>query len=383
MLVINKELLKNISYRHEQGESIRSISKDLSLDANRICRNLREEGYQVYKTKIREPMLLRAELLLSQGQTLGQAASSVGLSLECLSKYMKSRGINCGQSIPTEEEVLLALSRYLRGESLLNIANSMGFYYETLTKYMKVKGCRVERGMGSSIEPLDFKYLDEIWDKYPALDTYIGHELSNLYNPEAHYWLGMLAADGYITDKGMIRLGLIDEEVINNFKSFMGITSRTTITKPKALSHHPLYYTQTNNTQLKDFLISIGITPRKTHTIKMAIPISFPFIRGLIDGDGCVHVRSESPGCIVVSIVSASLPFLEQVSNFLTEHRIVNKIGSKQGSVWSLTISNKDNVYNLYKALYYKANNYMARKREKYSPLFVDREDPFLSDQEV
>ncbi len=89
-----------------------------------------------------------------------------------------------------------------------------------------------------------------------------------------------------------------------------------------------------------DFLLSIGLTPAKSKTLK-ALKIPDPyfadFLRGCLDGDGNIHVfyHPESRrGQLALRLVSASLDFLQWL-----RQEVAHRFGIRRGSIQKATRS--------------------------------------------
>jgi len=89
-----------------------------------------------------------------------------------------------------------------------------------------------------------------------------------------------------------------------------------------------------------------------------------PFIRGVIDGDGCIKVSPQ-----YVAIYSASPKFLYQVQGILEKSGIsTNRVYKERDrELYTLGISGQKNIYNLYKLMYSQEPEYhYPRKKEKF-----------------
>jgi hypothetical protein len=141
-----------------------------------------------------------------------------------------------------------------------------------------------------------------------------------------------------------------------------------------------------------DWLVSIGLTPRKSLTIgPLAVPDAyFPdFFRGCIDGDGTVLVYTDRYHAtkkasyvytrLYVSLVSASRPFVDWMR--ATIYRLLSLSGGihvkwtrgLRRPVWILRYSKKASV-RLLSWMYYAPDvPCLARKRAKAEPFILSR----------
>jgi hypothetical protein len=118
------------------------------------------------------------------------------------------------------------------------------------------------------------------------------------------YWLGFIAADGYIVNNPSkvvgIQLSETDISVLESFKSHIEsdipirtIKARTLKNKEKVYNSKPCVRFHIGSKQMFDDLVSHGITQNKSKTLSNIIeniPYEFrdSFIVGYIDGDGTV-----------------------------------------------------------------------------------------------
>lgn len=139
------------------------------------------------------------------------------------------------------------------------------------------------------------------------------------------YGVGLLATDGCLSsDNRHIEFSSKDKERVANFKECFRITNRITLKRRGTFPKTQCYRVQFGNVKLYDFLIKIGLYPHKSHTLReLKIPKKFfaDFLRGVIDGDGCIdyfmHSESEEKQ-FRIRIASASRNFFEWLSYMLS-----------------------------------------------------------------
>jgi intein/homing endonuclease len=189
----------------------------------------------------------------------------------------------------------------------------------------------------------------------------LNNPFTNLENEETQYWLGMLAADGCVSSKKYsISLGLKDVEHVLKYKDFISptLTAYYKINKAGSTICTVLF----GSIIAHKYLISLGITPRKSLTLEMNIPITRHFFRGVFDGDGYSPRAGQS-----AKITSGSLKFLNQLSKFLFDNNIKNRIAIQQRSkniIYALYIT-ASQFTDFYKLLYEDATIFMQRKEER------------------
>ncbi|MFA4888956.1 MAG: hypothetical protein WC628_05225 [Candidatus Omnitrophota bacterium] len=185
------------------------------------------------------------------------------------------------------------------------------------------------------------------------------------------YCVGLLTSDGNLSKDGRhITLVSKDKEVIKTFKDCLRLSNRIAVKNSGFNKSGSYYYLQFGDTKLYRWLNSIGIHQNKSKTISsLRIPNKyfFHFLRGLLDGDGCItsFKHPESKHCqIRVKFCSASKDFIHWLDSK------IYKLLSIKGSIQSLPrifelIYYKSDSIKLLKRIYRKAFVFLERKRDK------------------
>jgi hypothetical protein len=191
---------------------------------------------------------------------------------------------------PAEQSV--AVREYSRGRSILSIAKSLRVDWETVHRVLVLSGVEV-RGQSES----NRRYtLDE--------------RAFERDDPESRYWLGFVLADGCIrvAPPGRGGTGLIlglaarDAGHLESFRSFVRgdhpIRTRPATGNTSGRGHRAATI-RAYSRPLVDSLIALGVRPDKTQTAAAPPRLAddADFWRGVIDGDGCLHLRTP-PGSV-------------------------------------------------------------------------------------
>ncbi|MCC6323890.1 LAGLIDADG family homing endonuclease [Candidatus Nomurabacteria bacterium] len=108
------------------------------------------------------------------------------------------------------------------------------------------------------------------------------------WTPDLAYIVGLIATDGCLSPDGRhLTFTSCDLKLIETFKKCLKLNNKIGTTDTKALK------IQFGDIQFYKWLLSIGLTPAKSHTIReIKIPKEFfrDFIRGHLDGDGSITV---------------------------------------------------------------------------------------------
>ncbi len=162
----------------------------------------------------------------------------------------------------------------------------------------------------------------------------VNNNFFKTWSPEMSYVVGFISADGSLEDASYLRgkylrLCSSETEVLEKIKTAMGSEHKMVKIKPREFTlggkryiSKEQYMLRIGDHGLYNDLISLGITPNKSKTINLPnIPTKFlaPFIRGYLDGDGCVNIYDKKQR-LTVTFTSGSKLFLEQLS------RVINLI---------------------------------------------------------
>lgn len=247
------------------------------------------------------------------------------------------------------------LRMYEVGKTPTEIAEYYGCSLSNITRRLKKAGINFIR---------DYSKDRRVRTNRHKVDTTFFKEIDT---EEKAYFLGMMMADGSVgTTKTQFYLKLKDEDVIVKFKEALKCDY--------SIRHHnnPCnYILQVSCQELIDDLIKWGCTPNKTHTLqlpKIKENLMHHFIRGFMDGDGCIRV-GKTRSTDYFDIVSASKVFIEQLREVLlpyTSHIGISK--ETKYDVWHIRCAGKQ-VKFLLDWIYKDATIYMQRKFFKYQLL--------------
>jgi intein/homing endonuclease len=207
---------------------------------------------------------------------------------------------------------------------------------------------------------------------------YINHDFFENINSELKsYILGFLVADGNISCKKgnrqqrisfcnniddlevieLIRDSIIPEFVLKTInKSTDSITRKNTI------------IFKFSSQQIADDLLRLGVTPNKTQDLQFTILDKIPshlirdFIRGFLDGDGCV-TKSE------IKFVSTSKPFMQEIESIFNELGTTSRLRTDCNKMeyYRLMINlGYESRQKIFDYLYKDSNYYLSRKKAKF-----------------
>lgn len=200
------------------------------------------------------------------------------------------------------------------------------------------------------------------------------------WSPNFAYAIGLITTDGNLSKDGRhLSLTSKDYQLITTFKECLNLTNSIG-RKGRGYSREKKYFVlQFGSVNLYKFLLGIGLMPAKSKKLgPVQIPNEFfaDFLRGCIDGDGCIDVRSHPESKhpqLRIRIVSASQPFLDWL--LITINQEVGLEGGWIALVggYSVLTYAKNNSTKILKYIYYpKVRSFLDRKYRIAQPFLAD-----------
>lgn len=241
-----------------------------------------------------------------------------------------------------QEEVFKLFNQGLDAEQ---IAEKLEMSKYNVWRYGRLHGLKF-KGKGSTTR----RFLD--------VNPFIEH------THESDYWLGMLISDGGLRTKlnsGSFHLGLIDFEHMVKYQKFLKWPK-----SPKKHKNRTTYGLTISHKETFNYLVSLGITPNKSKTVKLKMPMNRDILRGIFDGDG--YAPKETTRWGRPKITSASLELLNQIKNFLKSKNIDSNIlvqqVKKETTTWYLIVP-RVQCCKFYNLMYDKCSIFLERKHTK------------------
>lgn len=242
---------------------------------------------------------------------------------------------------------------------------------KTVGKYLNKAGYQSNPKYARHINPeklrkYDYSIADSIFDK---IDT-----------EEKAYWLGFLYADGYVSEfNNTIELALeeLDINHLMAYRSFLGLEDKPLNKKVKIVNSKEFYSYRFsfNSVKAKQALMRLGCTPQKTFSLTFPNEDQIPdylihhFIRGYIDGDGCIYTNKSK---ISIEVLGTEA--------FLTGYKQWINLGNSK--IYHFKHSNIKRVVNSYRQalnilerIYNNATIYLERKHKKYLDYLAVRQE--------
>lgn len=273
------------------------------------------------------------------------------------SNHINTDNVNIVRSTPKE-----VFEELLSGDTAMNLeelGKKFGVCQTTIKRRLSELGLHTKRN----------------YDKFAKFNI---HKFDTIDTEEKAYWLGFLYADGCVVSKRHVvslRLAEVDYDHLLKFKAFLEDTRDNDVIKKEGRTLSATgktYYSfeyHVNSEYFKKSLITLGCVPKKSLVLKFPDinifsnpKLVYDFIRGYVDGDGCI---SEEKGRIAISILGTE-DFLLGVQSYLPNFKSVLRYNNNGLHRVRCTSHKADEV--TYK-LYGEATIYLERKYEKFAAL--------------
>lgn len=310
-----KELINELINLYDKGYSAKEIGEKLDLDPSTIIKHLKENGIKIRKTKVTQGMIDRVCKEYQDGLSQEKVAKNNKTSPVTVRRILKNNGI----PIRKQEE-------WLR-------------HYD-----------------------LNQEYFDVIDTQNKA------------------YFLGFMYADGNVSKSNnaiQIALQARDLHILESFKRELGCVDKPLYLverSKKNKNHSDIYGLMIKSEHMHDSLCKLGIIPQKTHIIKYPFFISKDlqkhFIRGAMDGDGCIHATNLSNEKEIRSVdICGTYDFCNGLKEVIEGNLGIHCsliLSNKTSNIYKMTISGRNQSTKFLDWIYEDAELYLYRKYETY-----------------
>lgn len=196
------------------------------------------------------------------------------------------------------------------------------------------------------------------------------------WSPNLSYVVGLLVTDGNLSKDGRhISLRSSDLDLLNTFKLCLNLDNKIGTSYSNGFTKKPSYIVQFGSVQLYKWLIKIGLTPAKTHTIsKIDLSDNYfrDFLRGHLDGDGTILTYTDKYNAykdrrytnlrVYLKFISVSEDHIKWLKNKIQEltpfkgslTKTIMK-NPKRVPMWTIKFSKKESI-ELLQWIYYKTD---------------------------
>jgi hypothetical protein len=261
--------------------------------------------------------------------------------------------------------------------SASKVGEYLGVNQRSIREYVK------ELGIGRS-----YKEAMAVFSRNSCNYTNIDF-FENIDTEEKAYWLGFIYADGNVDkNKTLLTIGLkdVDENHLLKFSKIFGkrLEKRELKKYKNIKSNRVVVYCRIGNKYLCETLTGKGVEPRKTYKDSIEILNHIPdyllrhFIRGLFDGDGCVHINKHKncdTFCSRVTYLS-NKSLIDKIKSIFREELDLNNVRVYNKKYYSsIQYGSDKDIRRLYNYMYDDANVYLERKRDIFDSYFKYRDN--------
>ncbi|MCZ2224542.1 MAG: hypothetical protein LC122_13035 [Chitinophagales bacterium] len=298
--------------------------------------------------------------LYKSGETPKEIGEAFNIYSNSVTRLLKRNGVERTQLIRlTEEQEKYILEKYNSGISSEDIAKEMNIVGSTVTRAIKRQGGKIRPATENKR-----KYKINM-DYFEKIDT-----------EEKAYFLGFLYSDGHIhSNDNTVTITLKDNdvEILKKFSNIIYGFEKLYEQKRKLKDGTEARYISLSfqGEKIHSDLIKLGCTPVKSHTITfptfLADNLYRHFIRGVLDGDGCIYTPSK-PGLNPCVDITSNEFFLKGLSEHVknTINVICGIYGRKDKKSKGLQITGKFKIKKFLDYIYKDSTIYLQRKFDKY-----------------
>ncbi len=197
------------------------------------------------------------------------------------------------------------------------------------------------------------------------------------WSPGLAYIIGLVTTDGNLVKDGRhINFTSKDLQLVKLFRDILGLKNKITIKSSGSLKLKKYFFLQFGDINFYKFLLSIGLTPKKSLTlsaIKVPDIYFFDFLRGHFDGDGTFYSywdsRWRSSFMLYTVFISASKKHILWLQNEIYKKLCINGHLTKSGNkaCYQLKYAKEESA-KLIAKIYYRKN--LPRLERKYKKVY-------------
>lgn len=214
-------------------------------------------------------------------------------------------------------------------------------------------------------------YVEYVLEKYTDRKYKIDESFLNYIDNEAKaYFLGWLWTDGSVSGRDnciAFQLQSNDKAVLELFSNWFYGQNLVKTYQRETFKNGDYVSLQLYSKRLKERVIELGCVPNKTFVIQypeINNSLHRHFIRGVLEGDG--HISKAYNCNISITIVSASLIFLEQLKEVIKSNLNVNVEVYDRVSIKSLKVSGIADTNKFLNWVYQDSSCVLSRKYQRY-----------------
>ena len=350
---LTKEDISNVIEMYKSGLSTNKIGDKMGVDAESIRYQLKRNGVEIRSTcKIDESGEGDVVQAYSSGKTISSIAKEKGVSASVVIRVLEKNNIELrdyNKRKFNKDQYPDLLKNYYSGMSSGDIAKKYGLKPSVITDTLHKAGCV-------------FRDNSEHHQTYK-----LDHSVFENKSEDLMYWLGFIASDGNIHDNCLNITAHSDDAY--HLQSFLDFCKSTHLVRSN--KNENTHRVDIRNRKLANILIELGITKNKSLTFSPTKEMceSTSFWRGMVDGDGSIHITKK--GNLSMYLCGGSIDCIQAFEKWVKSKTDTKANIYKGASAYYFIISGRHAV-RIANELYGGNPNYaLKRKLDKLKP-FVD-----------
>ena len=269
-------------------------------------------------------------------------------------------GIQPNGHMPSQEQINLVCELYQKGISQDKLENIVHLTRPTIRKILRNNNIHIRKPT-------------EIEKQYPVDSNYF----NKIDTPNKAYILGFFYADGNVgADTYAIH-------ILESMKKELGFPQKPLIfderSKKYGNNKQDMYMLTFKNKQIHEDLGKWGVIPRKTKILEypdfLEESLHRHFIRGVMDGDGCIHTPNNkgSNAVDICGTFNFCTKLKEVIETRLNIHCSIICVDKARGrDTYRISIGGKNQCNIFLDWLYQDAELYLFRKYELYLSRYLN-----------
>lgn len=279
----------------------------------------------------------------------------------------------------SEDEIKTIINEYIKGSGLTTLSKLLKTNERSVRNILVENNIEI-RGKGIQVNKENYSTTKKYTfneDFFEIIDT-----------EEKAYWLGFLYADGNVsihkskkmkTKGATVEVSLKQEDDYHLYNFVENINGNIPIKYRDIKLNNKIYKAcrvMIHSIKMAKDLVKNGCFEAKSLILKF--PQCVPnfllnhFIRGYIDGDGCVAFNTYEYGDSFAVSLLGTYDFLKEVKNaFETIGIKVSQVKQEKSKAFSVIICGHDNLVKLYNYLYNDSTIFLGRKLDKFRDALI------------
>ena len=261
----------------------------------------------------------------------------------------------------SDQDKISVVERYKSGESAISIAKSFGVSHTPIYSILRVRKIAIRSAI-------------DCHKKYRLNDAYF----DEIDTEEKAYFLGLLFADGYVSEKyNYVRLSLQEEDgyLVQSLRDAMACDRPLETRDYSKKGWKNQTCLTISNRNVVDSLVKLGCRQKKSFTAifpPIDVNLTNHFARGYFDGDGSIRwskpKRFQVPKA-VIDIIGTEMTLSPIRERFVYESGIDCVLKQHGSGLFTISIGGNNKVKEFGNWMYKNAVTYMLRKKHKFDEL--------------